>query len=193
MRFPFWLNVFRSLRAIGLAAAAIPLAASSTALGYNTTNQTGSVGTYFWTDTMAMPAVLCTYEGAAGSMYFNGVRVKAPTAYWPDQNSDNDHEHGKIGMRTRIEHYNGSTWDVVKAGPEVKMWASESTAAALTKQTVSWSGPNSRRYRASVVLTWWKTNGNKLGRVWVLMDFHRRQYDNSVGSSCIGRHSNIQP
>jgi hypothetical protein len=191
VRIPLSLNVSRSVRALGLAAAMIPLAASS-AFAYHQTAQTGSVGHYSWTDDATHPAAKCSYQGAAGSLYFDGVRVKAPVAYWPDQDSNVSDEHGDIGWRTVIQHFNGATWDVVKKGPEVRMPASETTAAAFAAQKVNWPGPNSRRYRAAAILTWWLPDGvTKLGRAWVQIDFHRRAYDGSVGSSCVGRHQNI--
>jgi hypothetical protein len=151
-------------------------------------HQRGSVGHYSYADSSGTPGGHCRYDGTAGTQYFKAVRVDAPTAYWPDQSSENAHEHGKITMQVRLQHWNGSAWKLVLKGGKQTASASETTAAALHGMTVHWSGPDHRKFRAVVVLTWRHVNGTFEGRSTDLIDNYSRSFDGLVSGACPSIH-----
>lgn len=109
---------------------------------------------------------------------------------WPDQNSGVV-EQGWVAVRIQIQHFNGSTWSVVKVGSVTKLKAWDNKWTQFPSKTLSWGGPNNHKYRAGVVVKFIKTDGSTEGRASYIIDNHRRLYDNSVGAACVGRHPNV--
>lgn len=179
----------RTLRVFVLVALAVALAASSV-LAAHQTGMSGSIGSVAFNDGVSNPGARCSYQGAAGTLYFSGVKVKGPQVQWPDQVADVA-EHGWVAFRIRIDHFNGVDWSVVKtsAPTKTKVWDDHYTQ--LAAKSLSWGGPNNHQYRASVTLKFIKPNGTTIGRATYVIDNHRRGYDNSVGAGCVGRHPNL--
>lgn len=182
-------RISRTLRVLVLAGVAVPLAASS-ALAATQTSQTGSIGHVAFSDSASAPGARCSYQGAAGTLFFSGVSVKGPKVTWPDQNGSVV-EHGWVSFRIQIQHFDGSTWSVVKHSAPTKRKAFDNSWTQFSAKSLSWGGPNNHVYRAGVTLKFINTDGSTKGRATYIIDNHRRLYDNSVGSACVGRHPNL--
>ncbi len=178
----------RTLRVFALSGAALLLMSGST-LAAQQISQTGTIGDAFFTDTMNHPGATCSYQGAAGTMYFSGVTVKGPKLQWPDQNV-NVAEHGWVAYRIQIQHFDGTNWTVIKQSSPTKLKVYDNVTTKFPAKTLTWSTPVNHSYRAGVSLKWIKTDGSTWGRSTYYLEFHRLGFDNTVSSTCVGRHSN---
>ena len=133
----------RSIRlstALVVAAFATILTAGGALAGVPTPpeQQSGSVGPYLIRDGSQSTAASCDYPDS-GALKLKAIIVKAPEVRWADTDSGNDNEHGRIGHRIIVQRSTdgGTTWTKVKASTRQVAGATESTAANLTKRTVS--------------------------------------------------------
>lgn len=181
-------RISRAASVVALAGVAVALVASS-ALAATQTSHSGTIGSVKFSDSDTHPGATCTYQGAAGSLYFSGVQVKGPKVMWPNTSAGADH--GWVAFRVQIQHFDGATWSVVKQSSPTKMAVSDSAWTSFAAKNLSWPGPNSHIYRASVSLKWITAGGSTEGRATYVLDHQRRGYDNSVGTACVGRHPNL--
>ncbi len=146
-------------------------------------HQSGTIGSYSFTDTAGNPAGYCNYNGggAAGHTYLVGVKVDAPTAFWPAGQSSH---HGTIGYRVKLQHLNGTGWHTVNVGTEQRTSATVHTSAVFGKAHVGWAGSNQGHDRALAVLTWYRPNTTVLGRARVVIDHYRSGFDGITRSFC---------
>src|SRR4051812_29332082 len=79
----------RALGVLAFSAALVSLAASSS-LAATLQHHTGTIGPARFTDTSDKPGAECTYEGAAGTQYFTGMKLRGPRVKSP--NLDAQHE-----------------------------------------------------------------------------------------------------
>jgi len=99
--------------------------------------QTGSVGEYTIRDTALDTAATCHYSDTAIPK-LDRIAVVAPSVYWPDPDSGNDNEHGKVKFWIVVQKSTdgGSTWSRVAASTRSTGVAYEDTKAPLTLRTV---------------------------------------------------------
>lgn len=155
---------------------------SGSALAAHQVAHGGTTGAWSFDDTVGHPTGRCTYEGAAGSRYFNGLKVLAPEAFYPDLHPGVDD--GVISWKVRLQNSVGG-WHTVKTSSETFSPASNSTAATFTTKTVKWPGPfDSGYWRARVVLTWYTSGALTIGHSVVQIDHYRRSWNGSVGANC---------
>jgi hypothetical protein len=149
-------------------------------------SQSGVVGNVTFQDSPTTPQARCLFDGAAGHSYFSGMRVKAPSIFWPNQSISTPNEHGTVGWRVKVQHWNGASWATVNTSPESQATASENTAAAFVTKTVPHGLTVSHRYRALVVITWYTGPSSQLGQAKVLIDWYRRIANGKAYTSCKG-------
>ena len=174
-------RVARGLSLAVIAGACIALS-GGTALAAQVVGETGSHGHYSFTDSVAHPGATCSYEGAAGTFHFNGLRVRPPTMYYPDRSSTNPHEHGSVAWQVKIQHRQGGVWATVKTGALISSVAYENQAAMFASKFVSWPGPDSTKYRALVTLTWYNHDASIYGTVSAVIEHYRDAHGNPAGA-----------
>lgn len=181
----------RAVRGGSLAAVAAALSLTlvgTEALAWHVVGATGSAGHYSFHDTAGSPGAKCIYGPAAGTWYFDHVRVKAPVVYWPDQNSGNPDEHGTVGWRIKIQNWQNGVWVTTDTGPQSFAIAHENSAAPFGFKILYKEPPPGGKYRVQAIVSWYHGNGTLMGRRWVVLDNYRRSYDSSIGAACPGRH-----
>lgn len=182
----------RALGVLALSAAFVSLAGSSS-LAATLQHHTGTIGPARFTDTSEKPGATCTYEGAAGTQYFTGMTLRGPRVKYPDQDPALGHEdYGKVGYKIQLQHQTGSgPWQNYVTSPEVKLTAYDDVWFKFPVRTQNWSGATSLggKWRAEVILTWYKLDKSVLGTGYWTIDNYKRGYNGSVGSTCKGRWS----
>jgi hypothetical protein len=180
-------TIHRGLRGVWLTmlvAAGLALGSGS-ALAAHQVSHTGTTGTYSFNDTAGHPAGRCSYEGAAGSRYFDALKVLAPEVFYPDLHPAKT-DHGVISWVVRLQNSVGG-WHTVKTSSETFSPATDSSPATFTAKKIKWPGPfDGGSWRAQVVLTWFTPGALTIGRAVVQIDHYHRSWDDSVGSSCKG-------
>jgi hypothetical protein len=180
----------RALGAIAFAAVFVSLAGSSS-LAATLQHHTGTIGPARFTDTSDKAGAECTYEGAAGTQYFSGMKLRGPRVKYP--NLDAQHEdYGKVGYKIQLQHQSGSgPWQNYVTSPEVKLTAYDDVWFKFPVRTQNWSGATSLggKWRAEVILTWYNGDHSIKGTGYWTIDHYTRDYNGSVGSSCKGRWS----
>ena len=72
--------------------------------------QTGQTGNYTFTDSngSSTTGAACRYLRVTETRAkITQITTRPPSLWWPDRNSDNNTEHGKVGWRAIIQHTNG--------------------------------------------------------------------------------------
>jgi hypothetical protein len=180
--------VRRTMRAtvvVGVVVAAVALIAGQ-AVAFHTVSHSGVRGQYSFLDTQSSPGARCDYEGAAGHGFFAAMKVRPPTVFWPNRHPGNPDEHGTVGWRVKIQHWNGMTWTASDVSSESTAVAREHSPAPFIGKLVHHEPPNSRRYRAQVVLTWYGANSSVLGRAKVILDWYNQTDPGRIVTSCKG-------
>ena len=177
------LSIRRSFLTLGAVlaltiAGAVPAAADTT---------TGQVGHYFIDDNETNEIVNCRYNEVAGTPKLDKFVAKPPKVWWPDTDSGNDNQQGKVGWRILIQktaNPDTGPWSTTYTSSWVKKTAREdqpfqdaADAAPFTARGILWnrSGANTV-FRVVYVLRWFKPNGTTMGTV-----KHRVVYYNLTG------------
>ena len=150
------------------------------ALAATQVSHSGQTGAYSFHDTTTSPGAKCIYEGAAGHSEFQRAHVAAPTVSW----LTGAFHSGTVGWRLLLQHWDGHAWVTVHTTSEARAHATQTTAAHLSARSVVTAGPHNRKYRVMVKIRWMTPDAETIGSVHVLIDHYRRDYDDSVGSSC---------
>jgi hypothetical protein len=185
MRRSFVRRTARASLVVAAALVAVALVAGE-AVAFHTVSHSGIRGHYSFVDTPTMPGGRCTYEGAAGHGFLDAIRVRAPKVFWPNLNSANPHEQGLVGWQVRIQHWNGATWTTTDVGTVTTAVAHEHRPAPFLAKTVMHAPPNSLRYRALAVLTWFRPNSSILGRAKVVLDWYNQTDPGKIVHTCKG-------
>jgi hypothetical protein len=185
MRRSFISQAARAAFIVATAVAGVALVAGE-AVAWHTVAHSGVNGHYSFVDTSASPGARCDYEGAAGHGYFNNMRVKPPTVFWPNQDSGNPDEHGTVGWKFKIQHWNGVKWTTANISTESTAVAHENTSAAFFAKHVQHGPPDNHRYRAQVVLTWYTPAMAVLGQAKVVLDWYNQTDPGVTVTSCKG-------
>jgi hypothetical protein len=151
------------------------------ALAATRIGHSGETGHYSFTDTTAAPGGRCVYIGVSGLWTFQRAKVKAPKIYWPTSSAFHS---GTVGWLLKLQHWDGHAWHTVRSTPEARGHATKTTPAALATLSVHRAGPHDRKYRVLVKIRWMTPDAETIGSVLVRIDHLRRDYDNSVGSTC---------
>jgi hypothetical protein len=144
----------------------------------------GTTGSYSWTDSAAHPAGICNYNGGGtlGHVYIVSAKVKAPTTvFWPAGTGSNS---GTVGFKVKLQHLSGSVWSTVNTGSEATATAWRHTSAMFGTRNVGWNGPLTGKDRALAILTWYTPSMTVLGRIKVVIDHYRNNYDHMGRSYC---------
>lgn len=107
-------------RALTIAALALgALMASSGIAAADTT--TGQVGHYIFKDNAETYGATCVYAGS-GPYKLTQIVVKPPSLWWPDTNSANNRQHGKVGWQPSLQISKPGTagpWNTLFDAPAV--------------------------------------------------------------------------
>ena len=166
-----------------LTAAMLALGGSG-ALAAHQVSNTGTTGSYTWTDTTAHPAGVCNYNGGgtAGHLYIVSVKVKAPTTvFWPAGTGSNS---GTVGFKVKLQHLTAGVWSTVNTGAEATDTATKTTSAMFGTRHVDWNGPLTGKDRALAVLTWYSPSMTIIGRTTVVIDHYFNNSDHVARSYC---------
>ena len=175
-------RVARGVTLAVVAGACIALSGGS-AMAAHVVGHTGGHGVYSFNDTAGHPSVDCSYEGAAGTYYFNGVKVQPPTVFYPDRSASNPHEHGSVAWQVRIQHLHAGVWTTVKTGALISTIAFENAAAMFSPKVVHWPGPlSSGWFRVLETLTWYNHDASVYGTVTAVLQHYTNAYDEPAGS-----------
>jgi hypothetical protein len=185
MRRSFISRAARAAFIVATAVAGVALVGGE-AVAWHTVAHSGVNGHYSFVDTSATPGARCDYEGAAGHGFFKGMKVKPPTVFWPNQDSGNTNEHGTVGWKIKIQHWNGVKWTTANISTETTAIAHENTSAPFVAKTVHHGPPDSHRYRAQVVLTWYTPGMSVLGQAKVILDWYNQTDPGITVTSCKG-------
>jgi hypothetical protein len=174
----------RSIRlstAIAGAAFAIVLSAGGTLAASPTPpeQQTGSIEPPVIRDSSASTGARCIFANT-GPLRLQKIEVVAPEVQWPDDNSDNDNQHGTVGHRIIVQKSTdgGTTWTKYKASSLQKKTAYEHTAAPLTKRTVLITATGSNKmFRVLSKIVWFNKDGTTRGTLKHWYDYSRWQSD----------------
>jgi hypothetical protein len=64
--------------------------------------ESGQIGHYNFKDNQSKPNATCIYSGSS-HYSLNQIVVKAPSVWWPDTNSSNNREHGRVGWQISVQ------------------------------------------------------------------------------------------
>jgi hypothetical protein len=135
----------------------------------------GQTGNYLWTDDSTHRGANCKYsEASSGAYWLAKFVVMPPSAWWPDQDSNKNKEHGTVGWRVTVQNDASGSYKTVKQTSYQKKTAYEdsqapygsSTKAPFTKITVKVNGKNytpDTTWRLNVRVNWYRANGSVLG------------------------------
>jgi hypothetical protein len=168
--------VFTSKRFAGAAALAFAAAMSfgQTALADSEHGQTGN---HLFTDDSSHPGVMCKYVNTQAHpdvFWLAQFVAQPPSAWWPDQDSNKNNEHGTVGWRMTIQNDATGSYKTVKQTSYQKKTAYEdsqaqydpSTKAPFSKIAVNINGHNytaDTTWRINVRINWYRSNGSVLG------------------------------
>jgi hypothetical protein len=180
------MSIDRGVRrlAIVVGVATLTLSTSSGVGAAYKIDQTGSVGASSVTDTVGSPGARCIYDGAAGTLYLQRVRSRAPTIYGMVA------QDRSVGYRAWLQYRQGGSWHTAQKGPLISGVADSSHPADLPDSTIVRNpdvAPNGVKYRTVLKLIWWDAHANIVGTVKWVIEHHRHGYDGSVGPYCRGR------
>ena len=117
-------SIRRPLLMLGAVAALLISSVAPAAAGGDI--QKGQVGHYDVPENEVTPTVNCRYDGSTPKL--DKFLLKPPSVWWPDTNSSNDTQHGKVGWQIRIqETANTDTgpWTVTYKSSVIKKTAYE--------------------------------------------------------------------
>jgi hypothetical protein len=146
-------------------AGALPAAAATT---------TGQVGHFAIGDVEGAEIVNCRYNDASGTPKLDKFVAKPPKVWWPDTDSGNDNQQGKVGWRIVIQKTGNpdtgpwsttyrSTW-VKKTAREDQPFQDAADAAPFTARGILWNRTgNNTVFRVIYVLRWYRANGTVMG------------------------------
>jgi hypothetical protein len=178
------------LGAMAFSAVFIAIAGSSS-LAATFQHQTGSIGHTHFKDRESKPGATCHYEGAAGTFYFTGMRIRGMAVEYPDQGSGVDS--GQVGQKVVLQHSSngGSTWQNYVTSTETKITAYDNAWARFPTRSQNWNGATamSGKWRAEVILTWYNGDNSVKGRGFWTLDWYERDYNDTRGTSCKGKWS----
>lgn len=158
-----WLAL--STVAVLLLGSAVPALADTT---------TGQVGHYQIADVDGDEIVNCRYNDTGTKLKLDKFVAKAPQAWWPDTDSDNDNQSGTVGWRIRIDQSSSTEgagpWTATYTSSWVKKTAHEdqpfhdaADAAPFTGRGITWNRSGDKSYRVTYILRWFRRNGTTLG------------------------------
>lgn len=135
---------------------------------------TGEVGTYDMRDVESAEVVNCRYDADSNGAKLEKFLAKAPRAWWPDTNSDNDHQHGTVGWQVRIQQSSNEDegpWTAVYKSAWQKRTAYEdqpfmdpADSASFSTRHISWNKSGATKaFRVIYVLRWFNGNGTTKG------------------------------
>jgi hypothetical protein len=139
----------------------------------------GAIGNYLVPDSQAKPGAKCKYaEDNRGQNYYHvsKIIVPPPSVWWPDQDSNSNSEHGRVGWQFTVGHSTngGGTWSLVGKTAVQKATAYEdsqnpygsSTRAPFTKLSMDIKGGNYSlmdQFRVTVKAIWYTPAGKIRG------------------------------
>jgi hypothetical protein len=144
----------------------------------------GLVGPYAFGDTSGDPMATCTYldPGVGNWIWLDWFRVKAPTVYAADRNSDK-RESRTISFQLKIQKHmfdSPDPWKVVASSPVQRKIAYEDQAASLspikfyfTPNKTTANGQKGQ-FRVLVVIKWLKKDGSAEGSVKVWPTYYKK-------------------
>ncbi len=135
------------LTAIAALAGAALFATSGLALA---DSETGQLGHYVFKDDQATGGATCVYSGS-GPYKLTQIVVKAPSLWWPDTNSGNSKQHGKVGWQPSVQISVPGAY-----GP----WHTLYVAPAQTKTAYEDQPPYSKADRARLATYTLNINGS---------------------------------
>lgn len=156
-------------------------------------NESGQHGHYDFVDyatTAHDGRIDCGYRKLSnGNRRLSSFRVRPPRAWWSDQSSDTNREHGTIGWRFRIQQTtdpDDDPWTTVysstvqkRTGYEDHPGYSDADKAPFVTRTKSWSSSGTVYLRVKVTIYWYRGNGTVKGSV----DHWYNLYEASYGGS----------
>jgi hypothetical protein len=141
--------------------------------------QTGAVGHYLVIDGLDTPGAKCWYA-AGDPPKLTRFRVKAPSLWWPDRDSGDNNEHGRVGWQIRIQSAPDPSvgpWSTIFKTSTLKATAYEdfptlhdpAKRAPFTRRVINWNAPGNNYYRLIQRLIWYESDGSIRGtlRHWI--------------------------
>ncbi len=140
--------------------------------------ETGQIGHYVFKDDATKYGATCVYSGS-GPYKLTQIIVKAPWLWWPDTNSDNNREHGKVGWQLSVQIAKAGAygpWHTLYMAPTQVKTAHEdqppydkADRARLPKMTLNINGGYKHKPNAYARVAhdafWYASNGSTMGTV----------------------------
>lgn len=184
-------SIRRPLLMLGAVAALLISSVAPAAAGGDI--QKGQVGHYDVPENEVTPTVNCRYDGSTPKL--DKFLLKPPSVWWPDTNSSNDTQHGKVGWQIRIqETANTDTgpWTVTYKSSVIKKTAYEDQPfldpaddAPFTTRGILWNRSGTKSYRVVYVLFWYNGDGSVKGSIKHVITYYKLTGDgngSNVGS-----------
>jgi hypothetical protein len=169
--------------AVALALGAV-LGSGVPVAAYTVLSETGLLGSYTFTESMAAPRARCGYSSRIGDyQYLRFMRLGPPTVLAADRNSDK-RDTRIAGWRFLIQRLGTdlTTWTTVAQSPIQKARAYEDAAAPFTAMRVNYSASRPfRDFRAVVVINWYRPNGTVEGRARLAAQYYQLRDPSGVG------------
>ena len=157
----------------------------------------GTYGHYTPTDGPPGGGAICRYQmtDPANAEIYRMV-MRAPSVWWPNRRSDVTTEHGRVGWRAVVQFYRNGSWRTLTTTGIQRATAYEdqlspygaSTKAPFTNISVNINDPLGRKFRATINMYWFRSDGSVLGRVTHPVKWYRlvvgSTYNGTIESSC---------
>ncbi len=163
-----------SLPFLGALLLSVATAGSASAgSGYPADQENGQHGHYLFNDGSAHGGVICRYAGSSPSWTLTSMVVRPPKVWWPDTDSSNHTQHGRVGWRVVVQRYDyiDNIWTKAYASPTQKATAYEDqdglygagTKAPFTKRTLTNIPSGTPMLRVAVKVIWFRADHTVLG------------------------------
>ncbi len=174
------------LSLVGVLAAPTPVAA------YQVVSETGLLGPYTFSESVASPRARCGYGARIGDKHdLRWMRLGPPTVKASDRDSDK-RDSRIAGWRFLIQRSTDlTTWTTVARSPIQKARAYEDKAAAFSAMKVYYRATNPlKQFRALVVVYWYRADGTIEGRAKLTPQYYQLRFPDRVEpttfDACIG-------
>ncbi len=182
-------NARRAFAIVVMSAALVPLVALP-ATAATEVSHSGTIGPTKIKDTASAPGAECLYEGAAGTQYFSGMKLRAIKVKYPNLRPEPP-DHGQVGYRILLQHSSGGAFSTYVTSPEWKMAVFDNVFETFPARTQVWMTAAGGKWRAEVVLTWYAPGGAVEGKGTWLIDNYTRDFNGSVAGTCPGKHFDV--
>ena len=175
-------SMLRSVRTLAFIPAALVFAilAASPVAAVSAVKTTGEVGNWSFDETQESPLVTCKGgpEVAPDYSYMKSVKVKPPTVFAADRNSEKV-DSRKVTWKFELQHtvLPSTNWKTVKSSAVQHATAHDNLAAPFSAMTVAFkanhdSATTADEIRVKVTIHWLKPNGSVEGTVTFLASYY---------------------